>query len=1492
MSETRKRLTELRRHEQEVRNYSSSSRWYTGTGLAIKYIELAETATSPAEVFRNAWYAIYNLYMMTHKRGEAENIALSSWIEEAQASQKVRAIALATSTDFFEALMKAQNSLLFDAESKKPRDAKQLTELWLFKRKQGKELSPEKACSYLLLIGRDLRNAISHPKQDPNSPTIKKALKLAAESFLPLAIAATDAMIEHPPEGTTGRATAYRSFLYPFLKNSDTPFSDYYLEKLFPDQELDAFPEAEAKTSLKEIAKELDARRGELVRADAEETTSRWCVPVLFKALGLIDLAESKIIADDGVFEPTRVIKKADLQGPTRKEYKAKDAGRDLSGLVWVLPWRVSLDAISRDAQFEELTVMEVIQRALTRADVDWAIMTNGQQVRLLSKITAHKPRSFLELDLITTFERRNERDAQLAFRYLLGICSQSSLTEKDAEGRTCLDRAVRESERHGKAISKELKENIFTALQELGVGFLEYMHSKPDEFEAWRLKRAPSASNFASSQELMTDIYQESLSLMYRLLFLFYAESRDLLPMDQDLYRDSYSLESIRDDIISTHDDPDPKRFFSPGATDLWRRLKELFEMVNGSSPDIVPAYNGGLFDPEQHEFLEKFKVNDNRLARAIDLLSRTRPGTAKGEGRKKVTYRDLEIRHLGSIYEGILEYHADIAEQAKAIVKRGSAGRVPEDYVNLTDLTADERKHLKAYREAVAEDEENPLPPKGCKVTGLIEAGEYYLIFGGRESKRKSSGSYYTPDYIVQYIVENTLGPLVRGECRPRPEPIPELVKGKPGFEEETDEVRPLTPGEILDLKVLDPAMGSAHFLVAATEYLARAYGSACIREGKDKDGVMSDVEFVHYKRRIAERCIYGVDINPMAVELAKLSMWLFTMDKGRPLSFLNHHLKTGNALIGGWIKNLGQPPEFDAKGKLKKRQRKDTLTQNLFDVRFRERVPKMVNDLFEIMEKETLSIEDVRDKKALDQIVEEIKLPFKNTADIWVALWFGEVADDYNSLLVSVEQARHRKSLWAHGGKPFHWELEFPEAFFDRSGEARSKKGFDAVIGNPPWGGQYKSLTSTWLMSAFAQFHQRTPETGNYFLAAVCQDLLCAGGAAGLILPSVIFYQNEFAQSRRIVLRGYSIKSFVNLGDGVFENVTAPCGILILANQMASETYPAADLRDKPRDELPEQLTSIQKQEDIKVKDVLALQDAPFVCDNKGLAFALTTQRNGVALKHLVEDVASGISTGGDDAFRVPREYARATFGNNDLLKPVIKGEDITEFFVPDDSGHVIIYSTKETDVSRFPEMLQHLHKFQQKLARKRETVQGKLPWFCIHWPRYPALFGSPKVVLRQTSDTLVAAVDIHGYFTLDSLNVLKVEGSENALEECYYLTGLLNSEPIRRLYQFLTQEEERIFPQVKPSNIKKLSLPNLDQGARRTIIETAKRLQEIQVDRVKILRGNQASSMSVHQGLLALKAGDGNKLSTLTAEYQRLKFRIDELVIRGLDLSISG
>src|SRR5205085_11245776 len=332
--------------------------------------------------------------------------------------------------------------------------------------------------------------------------------------------------------------------------------------------------------------------------------------------------------------------------------------------------------------------------------------------------------------------------------------------------------------------------------------------------------------------------IYDNSLILLYRLLFILYAEARNLLPInDSDMYRENYSLRFIAHSIASNLD---ASRTLHPNRTDFYHYLKQLFGSINVGDPPLkISTFNGGLFDPRRHPFLEQYTIGDTRLQQAIDMLART---DANGSTHRHfIDYRDLSVRNLGTIYEGLLEYHLEKIE---------------------------------------ARD--------GWSVDLLNDKGE-----------RKETGSYYTPDYIVKYIVDATVRPDLQS-----------AVANVPNEKAKIEAV--------LAVKVLDPAMGSAHFLVEVTEYIARFLVELNIQA----EGTTREADLAYWKRRVVQSCIYGVDLNPLAVELAKLSLWLSTVAKDRPLSFLDHHLRAGNSLVGARVTDLGLDSQLT---KAQKRVRK---------------------------------------------------------------------------------------------------------------------------------------------------------------------------------------------------------------------------------------------------------------------------------------------------------------------------------------------------------------------------------------------------------------------------------------------------------------------------------------------------------------------------------------------------------------------------------------
>lgn len=599
-----------------------------------------------------------------------------------------------------------------------------------------------------------------------------------------------------------------------------------------------------------------------------------------------------------------------------------------------------------------------------------WAILTNGRKWRLYSSEPKPDMQVFFEIDLPTLLQ--SDKPEDLAYFWLF---FRQEAFQPDADGVSFLERVHTEANLAAEQLREDVRERVYKALEEACRGFADY---ETGDLSEQRLKA----------------IYDNALVFLYRLLFIFYAEAGELLPLrESSSYRDRFSLQAIERDVH------DHRQDFRSGTVTLWPRLQELFHLID-SGPEHadlgVPAYNGGLFDPERHPFLEENRLTDARTARVLELLARTEEGS-------RFDFRDLGVRHLGSIYEGLLEYSLAQADQPMAVVRqRGSDLWAPAD---TADDDAKER----------------------------IDAGDLYLVTDRGE--RKATGSYYTPQFIVEYIVENTLGPLV----------------------EEAESAE-----DILRLNVLDPAMGSGHFLVEATDYLARKLlEREAQREVLDEDTRDED-DLTRLKRLVVERCIFGVDLNPLAVELAKLSLWLDTVAKGQPLSFLDHHLRIGDSLIGADVARIPVPPHEGLA---------DEETQSrIDDESFAHARDELVSGIDELTSLPSRSRADVHEKeRRLKSIDENLRGPYKRIADVWCSHHFGNTEltgvgyiriaralqkGNTDGLMSPELEPLARADTIADQYRFFHWELEFPEVFFEADGQPKDDPGFDAVIGNPPW------------------------------------------------------------------------------------------------------------------------------------------------------------------------------------------------------------------------------------------------------------------------------------------------------------------------------------------------------------------------------------------------------------------------------------------------------
>ena len=747
----------------------------------------------------------------------------------------------------------------------------------------------------------------------------------------------------------------------------------------------------------------------------------------------------------------------------------------------------------------------------LESGEAPWAIVTNGKLWRLHSAKTHSRSTNYYEIDLEETLAMIDPNEA---FRYFwLFFRMKAFVTrevQRDAQTGelSFLDGLLNESESYAKGLGERLKERVFEQVfPHFAAGFIEHLKGQvglagPQQTsllpisEQLSLKREPD-------EELRRRVFNGTLTLLYRLLFLLYAESRDLLPVKEVRGYWEQSLTKLKEDIAEKAEpiaDAVPNRLgkayrASADATELYDRLLDLFSIIDLGNRDLnVPLYNGGLFitrpDADDHtqegetaRFLASHKIPDRYLALGLDLLARDVDD--KRQDLVFIDYKSLGVRQLGSIYEGLLEFRVRIAEEKMAVVK----GRKTEEVISYREATKTKKRVLTVGRGRNAQER-------------VYQPGDVYLENDRRE--RKASGSYYTPDHIVKYIVENTVGPVLaekfeklRPTFRGAQQAYREGVERADSFTRQG--MRPDDPAkvpntyadlvdELFDLKVLDPAMGSGHFLVEAVDFICdrilgaregflRAFPwnpvtkflqdtreaiiSEMERQGVTVDtGRLTDINLL--KRHVLKRCVYGVDLNPMAVELSKVSLWLDCFTIGAPLSFLDHHLKCGNSLIGTTVQEV--------QAELAPRERQ---TISMFGGPF-QGLLSATGVIEELRRIPDATVEQAERSHSLFADFESAQYPYKSALDIWVSQHFGnDLARDYLTLAGTdlVDQIlsggrglsseyREAISQASELGKDkrfFHWDLEFPEAFVDlRRGTWKPgpEQGFDAVVGNPPY------------------------------------------------------------------------------------------------------------------------------------------------------------------------------------------------------------------------------------------------------------------------------------------------------------------------------------------------------------------------------------------------------------------------------------------------------
>jgi hypothetical protein len=959
-----------------------------------------------------------------------------------------------------------------------------------------------------------------------------------------------------------------------------------------------------------------------------------------------------------------------------------------------VKQWKVDLDKVSKNEYNISENPSLQIWTYLEDTEQKWGILSNGRIWRLYCK--ERRRDNYLEIDL----SRLIESNDISTFRFFYYFFRKDAFV-KSKEGQAFLDRILNESKDYAQKIGDDLKDNVYWAMKRIAEGFVNQKSNHLDSHDPATLSR----------------IQNNTMILLYRFLFLLYAEGKGLLDLNDQRYREYYSFHHIKHYIAEIQDGPVHQRFDTVKSS-IQSDLKDLFKLVDQGSESFgipkteyyIPAYNGGLFDPDKHPDLEHWEIGDKYLADAIDLLSRSKP---KEGHRDFVDYSTLEIRNLGSIYEGLLEYKLKVAESDLVVSDGGWA-------------TLDEYNVNRKQKKTITDFSENDR----------VTAGHLYLTTD--KGERKSTGSYYTPDYIVNYIVKNTIGPVVEKKWKDA------QVKGESCID------------ATLSINVLDPAMGSGHFLVGAVDFLSQKLLEAVQKDfeaGKIADTAPYTNDWA--RRDIVSHCIYGVDLNELAVELAKVGLWLTTISRDKPLSFLDHRLKQGNSLIGARLTNLRYYPGKEPK------ERNQTVLPTSISPRF---IGPILAKIAELDAIEDNRLEDIiRKEKAFEefkQLPEYQKA--KGLANVYTATYFGNVITPtekkpsealYQDLVWAIagDEKEWQSKTWypwfkqastiAYEKSFFSWELEFPEIFFD-AGKLRENPGWDAVIGNPPYIRdrlQEESLESYYYSVQFSSAFQKFDIYALFVEKGI--NLLTLDGRLGYIIPNKFMATKYAVPLRKILLNDTSIKTIVDVSlVNVFPNVSVYPHIIVIQRSRNEKNFVDFQFVKEVKNNtmVYSKTTQIPQKLFIEMPDLMIISSL----NDKTLQTLNKMKSNATPLGILC-NINEGIHTGN------LRQNLIAQNKVNDKTHPLFIGENIGRY-ESIWNGLFIIYDWS--------------------IIKTTPKGYGSL--------RDEKIFSSDeKIICREIHTRITCTYDNERKYFLNHL--YSITSQKNHLESLLYFTSLLNS-----------------------------------------------------------------------------------------------------------------
>jgi hypothetical protein len=751
------------------------------------------------------------------------------------------------------------------------------------------------------------------------------------------------------------------------------------------------------------------------------------------------------------------------------------------------------------------------LQDYLSTLRVRFGFLTNGHVWRVYDtdKITAKK--TFLEIDLQRLMEVEDSGEKARGLALFAFFFGRDTYLRPSSAGKVS---AIEEVISASYDFTLDVEENLKAVI---------YGYAGEDSLFEIMGRSIERASPKAS----LSEVYENSVILLFRFLFIVYFEDKNSALLGKHPFYQRFSLarvfQKLREQPVQCK-----------GLHDGVYALKQLFEMLDAGAEDIdIPLFNGGLFDPMRAPLLLRPKIFDNATLHQLleKLLFKTNRGTTLFDTRRD--FKNMSVTHLGRIYEGLLEFRFERATETAVYLEY--------------ETSATKGKTVEAYYDSY--DLANIRKEKGYRAWREINVSKGEVFLKSNNNSRKTSASYYTPQVLSQPLVKASVDRAI----------LSAQNRGR----------------TFMDLKILDNACGSGHFLVEALGYLtdlalARLDTDTDLQQlvAGERTKINAQLRFLNLdyapddgqilKRALLKRCIFGVDLNPFAVELARLSLWMDSFIFGTPLSFIEHHIQHGNALMGATVLDFVNYNATDVK-------QDDMFVEDLSS-RFDE-LRAVMHEL-DAMRDTTAS--EVEHSKALwrNTIAPKLNLlsralSFLCTRRALVAegeLLALEILDKTPDLLTQLFGDAKNKSAtlkqveaYAKRYRFFHYEVAFPEAF------ARDEKGFDVIVGNPPWDktkfsdadffpqyhSNYRTLKNTdkeavrkrlleseHISSAYATAQREMEVTNNYYKNAFPLNrgagdgnlfrffvernlgLLASGGSLNYVLPSALMFEEGSA------------------------------------------------------------------------------------------------------------------------------------------------------------------------------------------------------------------------------------------------------------------------------------------------------------------------------------------------------------------------------------------